>query len=458
MTTTNGLAARESTGTGVARERTGLRWENRVGSASSFPSRIVRARSVDDVVDAVRTAVANGEQVHAAGAGLAATGIAAAGGVLVDTGDLKGLVRVDDQQGTATFLAGTTVGEAIAELDRYGAMMIGAPGDHAATLGGAVSTGSHGYHPREASFSAQIRGLLLVTGEGSVLRVSPRHNMQYWPAAQLGMGALGVIAEVAVGFRRNAVLETSKKRRDIDRLVQDIPEARAKTDFYRVDWRPNTDQAMLTVGWLEDATPAVAAAKRARLEAAPAAEPKPRRRSRIRTRLAKFLPFLAPTIDRVSNFFDRTDNEGLRTPQQLLGDADHGLQVEYQFPVASAGRVVEAIKLLVHRNRLFAAANVRISLVAADEVWLSPAYARDVVAVCLQLPGGFDAANERAARDAENLFITLGGLPNWGGWHTLNGPEAAHVMPRYGDFAHIRTDLDPHGRTDNPAIKRLLQH
>ncbi|MGO1545355.1 MAG: FAD-binding protein [Gulosibacter sp.] len=454
MTTSSGLATKAAQSTDVSRERTGLRWENRAGTASSFPSRIVKVSTVNEIVAAVRQAALNGEQLHATGSGIATTGIAAACGVQIDTSQLRGMVRVDDKAGVATFLAGTTVDEAVAELEKYGATMVGAPGDGEATLGGAVSTGAHGYAPREASFSALIYGVTLVTTEGQVLTISERLNTQYLPAVRLSLGALGVIAEVTVRFRRNKALRVSRKRRDIERLIADIPEARAKTDFYRVDWRPHTDQAFLTVGWLEEDQPAIAAkTPPAELEA------KPRKRSRVRARLAKFLPFLAPTIDRVANLFDRGDSEGVRSKRQISGDADYGLQVEYQFPTKNARAVVAAIEQLVAQDKKkFAAANVRISLVAGDSVWLSPAYAQDVVAVCMQLPGNFTSDNEKALREAENLFIDLGGLPNWGGWHTLNGPEAAYVMPRYGDFGHIRTDLDPHGRTDNPALRRLLAH
>ncbi|WP_192497190.1 FAD-binding protein [Gulosibacter chungangensis] len=460
MSSTSGLATKDARGTGVSRERTGIRWENKVGSASSLPTRIVSVTTVDEVVDAVRHAAINGEQVHATGAGFAMTGIAAAPGVLIDTSELRGMVRVDDTLGTATFLAGTTVDEANAELRKYGAAMIGAPGDGKATLGGAVATGAHGYAPREASFSALIDGVTLVTGEGRLLKISERTNMHYLPAARLNLGALGVIAEVTVKFRRYAKLRINRKRRNIERLVSDILEARAKTDFYRVDWRPHGDQALLTVGWLEDEAEALEAAAYPAIaaQAEPRLQTKPRKRARFREKLAKFLPFLAPAIDRVSNLFDRTGAESVRQSTDVSGDADYGLQVEYQFPIAKARQVVAELGRLVSSGKAFAAANVRISLVAADGVWLSPAYGEDVVAVCLQLPGRFEEGAEQALRQAENLFIDLGGLPNWGGWHTLNGAEAAYVMPRYGDFAHIRTDLDPHGRTDNSALSRLLKH
>lgn len=460
MTTTSGLATKGSRGTGVSRERTGIRWQNKSGSASSLPTRVVRVTTVDEVVEAVRHAAINGEHVHAAGAGYAITGIAAAPGVLIDTTGLRGMVRVDDREGTATFLAGTTVGEAIAELQGYGATMVGAPGDASATLGGAVSTGAHGYAPREASFSALVHGLTLVTGEGQLLHISERAHSHYFAAARLSLGALGVIAEVTVRFRRNTALRLSRKRRSIEKLIDDIPEARAKTDFYRVDWRPHTDQAILTVGWIETDSPALEAASKSALESGSAAaeSSKPRRRIRFRDRIAKILPFLAPAIDRVANIFERTGDEGVRMPGTVSGDADSGLQVEYQFPAVKARQVMSAVARLVANDTLFAAANVRISLVAADSVWLSPAYGEDVVAVCLQLPGRFDDENELALRSAENLFIDLGGLPNWGGWHTLNAAEAAYVMPRYSDFGHIRTDLDPHHRTDNAALRRLLKH
>ena len=431
------------------------------------PIRVERPTTVDEVVAAVSRAAREGAVIRAAGAGLSLTGLATGPAVVIDLTGLRGLIGVDTERRTATFLAGTTVDEAQRELERRGAALVGAPANGDATLAGALSTGAHGFAPREGSFSAAAVGAKLVTPNGALVPISERANAQLWPAARLSLGALGVIAEVTVRIRPAAPLSLSRKRRDIGRLLRDLPEARAKSDYYRVDWRPHTDEALLTVGWYEEAgtravrssaapvAPALPAAPGLPpVSALPAAEERPRarRRDRIRARLARALPFLAPVIDRVATRFEPT---GVSAPRAARLVAEPGAAapfVEYQFAQADAARAVDVVRELAARDRRLAAADARITLVAADEVWLSASYGRDVVAVRVQVP-----AAERAALElVEDAFLRAGGLPTWGGLHTITAAEAAHVMPRFGDFGGIRHDLDPYDRMHNAALGRVL--
>ena len=432
----------------VSRLRTGEVWQNRAGTVRAMPSQILTPTTPDEVVAAMRSALRLGASVRPVGAGYAVSGLAAAPDVLVDTSGLRGLVAVDEAADTATFLAGTTVEEAATILEGYDSSLIGAPGNGGATLAGALATGAHGYAPREQSFSANVVALTLVTPAGDVLPVSERHNAQFWGAARLNLGALGIVTDVTVRIRPYVELRTSRKRRSIDTLMGDLQEARAKVDFYRVDWRPRTDDAMLTVGWLEASTPAALPAR------SPERREVRRRGEGMRVRLARALPFLAPLIDRVATRLEPTGEFGVRAARDVVDAGPAVPYVEYQFPFAKAPLVVDALREYVAEARGLAQADVRITMVAGDDVWLSPAYGRDVVAVAVRVPG----ASQSTLLGLEDLFIWLGGLPSWGGFHTMTGPEAAYVMPRFTDFQHLRADLDPYGRMENSTLRRLGAH
>ncbi|NLT26791.1 MAG: hypothetical protein GXX90_09125, partial [Microbacteriaceae bacterium] len=231
------------------------------------------------------------------------------------------------------------------------------------------------------------------------------------------------------------------------------------TDHYRVDWRPATDEATLTVGWLEaPGTRAVHRTAAAELPAADAARPapaaRPRRRDRFRRGLARALPFLAPLLERDADRRDPTAEPGTRPVRLTDGTTTSGTApwVEYQFAQADAPLAVAVLRELAARDRRLAAADARLTLVAADDVWLSPSYGRDTVALLVRVP-----AVDRAALDPlEDAFLRAGGLPSWGGLHTITAAEAAHVMPRYGDFVGARHALDPYDRMRNATLRRVL--
>jgi FAD/FMN-containing dehydrogenase len=67
------------------------------------------------------------------------------------------------------------------------------------TIGGAVSTGTHGSSLRWGSISSQVRDLKVVLANGTVLELdSPAENPHLWKALGVAAGRLGVITEVTL--------------------------------------------------------------------------------------------------------------------------------------------------------------------------------------------------------------------------------------------------------------------
>ena len=79
------------------------------------------------------------------------------------------------------------------------------------TLAGATSTGTHGTGGVAASLSAQLAGLELVTGDGSVLRASRDENADVFAAARVGLGALGVLTSLTFQVEPLGVLEAHER-------------------------------------------------------------------------------------------------------------------------------------------------------------------------------------------------------------------------------------------------------
>lgn len=418
----------------------GLRWENVPRTARATPSRIETPGTVDGLLAVVRTAVAHGQQVRPVGSARSASTLAVAPDVLVDLRGLRGLVSVDPRRGTATFLAGTTLGEAAASLEAFDVELIAAPADAASTIGGAISVGAHGTAPRESSLSSQLTEVQLVTADGSLITCSPRQRAEAWDAVRLSLGALGIIATATLRIRPVTVLSTRRIRHSLDELVAQLPEARAKLDTYQLEWRPGSDEAVATIGWRSlRGGPALESPE-------PVESPRRRWRDRLRDRVVRALPFMAPVVDRVSTAIAGV--AGGATP----ADDARIPYLTYQFPLTRAGVVVAGLRDLFRSDRDLVGATVRATMVAGESAWMSAAYGRDVLAVTVSMP----RATAEAFSRIENRCLALGGLPEWSGFETVRGPELAFVMPRYSDFAHTVAAFDPDGRFRNPALERIL--
>jgi hypothetical protein len=285
-----------------------------------------------------------------------------------------------------------------------------------------------------------------------VLRVSASRNPHYWSAARLSLGALGIVTEVTVRVRRYQALRVKRVKADLRSMLRDLPEARSKVDYYVAAWRPGHDAVKLTLGWLEDASPAQVAARRGNLSSAlHAQDEKPSLFGRLRAGVRRLFGGGAERLDERREGSTGSLAEG----RDVAGANSSAVTMEYQFPLYKVDLVLQALHELAQRNRAFSGVQARLGMVARDDVWLSPAYGQDVVAVALDVSDA-SGRNLEALQQAEELFIYLGGLPNWAGWNTFTAGEAADVMPRYSDFLHIAHDLDPDGIFRNAAADRLV--
>lgn len=67
------------------------------------------------------------------------------------------------------------------------------------TIGGAVSTGTHGSSMRWGSLSSQVRGLKVILANGTLLELkNPEENPHLWRALGVMVGRLGIITELTM--------------------------------------------------------------------------------------------------------------------------------------------------------------------------------------------------------------------------------------------------------------------
>jgi xylitol oxidase len=130
------------------------------------------------------------------------------------------------------------------------------------------------------------------------------------------------------------------------------------------------------------------------------------------------------------------------------------LQSEYFVPRAHAVEALEALRRLgtdisnaLHMSEL--------RTVAADSLWLSPAYARDVLAIGFTWRDAPDLVSPLLPR-IEDLLLPLGGRPHWAKLFHADGATLARMQPRWDDFLRLRDAHDPGRKFGNPFLAVLL--
>jgi len=163
-------------------------WTNWSGLSVAHPVQQRTPHDAGDVAEAVLAARNDGLTVKMPGTGHSFTDIAVTDGIQLLPGSLRGVVGVDQDAMTVTALAGTPLHELNTALERLH-LSLHNMGDIAEqTIAGAISTGTHGTGGHRSSLSAQVVGLELVSGDGTLLRADATENPEVLDVARLGLG------------------------------------------------------------------------------------------------------------------------------------------------------------------------------------------------------------------------------------------------------------------------------
>lgn len=150
-----------------------------------------------------------------------------AGGMVVDTTSVTGVIDLDVQSGRVTVAAGTSIDDLMRWLVPLGWFVPVTPGTRQVTVGGAIASDIHGKnHHRVGSWCSAVEAITIVTPAGGRQRISPHDRPELFWATAGGMGLTGLMLDAT--FRLSPI-ETSYLSVDTDR-TPDLDTAMALMD------------------------------------------------------------------------------------------------------------------------------------------------------------------------------------------------------------------------------------
>ncbi|NYJ01066.1 FAD-linked oxidoreductase [Nocardioides thalensis] len=429
-------------------------WRSWSGLEAADGLELLRPRSAAEVAAEVRRVRAAGGTLKALGTGHSFTAIARPEGSAMLPHGMVGITSVDREAMTVTARAGTPLKVLNAQLEALG-LSLHNMGDIAEqTLAGATSTGTHGTGGRAAGLSAQLVGLELVDGTGTLLRATPDENPDVLDLARVGLGALGVITTVTFAveplFHLRATEEPMSWAEGLDRF----DELAASYDHVDMYWFPHTDRLLTKRNERVGTDPAVA-------------DPLPRWRAWLDDDLLSNTVFGAQTA--VLNHAPRVIPRANRLAARLFGprtytDVAHRVftterrvrfrEMEYAVPRAVGLDVLRECRRVIDRSGLTVSFPVEIRVAPADDVPLSTAYERDSLYLAFHTHHRTDHARYFAL--VEQVLKDAGGRPHWGKLHTRQADGLAELYPRFDDFLALRDRLDPDRVFTNAYLRRVL--
>ena len=411
---------------------------NWAGNVRFSTDRLHRPASVDELCALVAAA----PTVRALGTAHSFSDVADTDGVLVTVADLPRRVEVDRAAGTATVSAGLRWGDIAPQLHEAGVAMHTLGSLPHISVAGSCATGTHGSGNRATCLAGAVRALELVTASGELLTVG--RDDPHFAGHVVALGALGVVTAVTLDVEPTY---------DVAQWAFEGLPWTAVTDHFD-EVTGVADSVSLMTTWREDVVDAVWVKQRA--DAATSVPADLAWAGAVRATGARDAvtggpaPSLTDMTGTPGPWYERLPHFRLEfTPSS--GDE---LQTEYLLPRAGAVEALRAVAAL--RAQVVPVLQIsEIRTVAADELWLSPAYRQDSVAI--HFTWNPDPAGVLpVVREVERVLHPFGARPHWGKIATVPAERFPELYPRLGDFRALVARHDPEGAFRNAYLERTV--
>jgi len=428
---------------------------NWAGNVAFHPARSHHPASLDEL----QRIVAGAASVRVLGTGHSFNRIADTAGDLVVLDKMPAEVRIDPDRNTATVPAGMRLADLAARLHAEGFALTALPSLPHISLAGACATGTHGSGDRNQGLAALVRALRFVGPGGDVVELKrsdadsgtgpaagsdPAADTDF-NGAVVSLGALGVITQLTVDVVPTFdIAQSVYEGVPVAELIEHLDEvfAAAYSVSAFTGWRGDASV------WVKAKAPTSSSGDSD--TSAPtwlgghlahqAAHPIPGMSAENCT---EQLGVPGPWHERLPHF--RPDF----TPSS-------GAELQSEFFLSRA-RAAEGLTAVRDLGPLIAPV-VQISeirTIAADDLWLSPAYRRDSVAIHFTWIAD-RASVEPALAEVERALMPLGARPHWGKVF-LGGPAAAlATYERADDFRDLLERHDPEGKFGNDFVRGLF--
>jgi xylitol oxidase len=412
---------------------------NWAGNVEFHAARVHRPSTLEEL----RRIVAGAQSVRVLGTGHSFNRIADTPGDLILPHDLPGSVELDAAAGTATVAASMRLAEISARLHEAGYALANLPSLPHISLAGACATGTHGSGDTNRNLAAFVRAVQLVDASGDVVELA-RGVDEDFAGVPVGLGALGVVTQMTVDVEPTFdVAQFVYEDVAVDEVIARHAEVYASG--YSVstftDWAD--ERAKVWLKLRADAEGAFTPPGRTWLGgslARHAVHPVPGMPAENCT---EQLGVPGPWHERLPHF-----------RPEFTPSSGEEIQSEFFVTRAAAGAAFEAMRGLGKQiSPVLQVSEIRS--IAADDLWLSPAYGRDSFAL------HFTWIADRAAvtpvlAAIEDALLPLGARPHWGKFF-VSGPAAAlATYDRAADFRRLLERRDPGGKFRNEYIERLF--
>lgn len=353
------------------------------------------------------------------------------------------ILSLDEAALTVTVQAGVQYAELGAYLHGRGYALANLASLPHLSVVGACSTGTHGSGLHQQGLASAVTALELMTATGERQTFSQAADPEQFSGMVVSLGALGVVTRMT--------LRIEPTYQVLQEVYEQVPVAEVLTRFEEV--MGQADSVSLFTTWQHDRFDTLWLKRRVNdnLPALPA-------RLFGGTRAGReHHPVWSAAAESCTVQGSIAGPWHERWPHFRAGhtpSSGEEIQSEYLLPLEHASAALTALFTLGDRLApLLFVSEVRT--VAADKLWLSPAYRQDSVALHFTWRRD-ESAVRSVLTEVETALAPFGARPHWGKVFETSPGRLAAVVPRLPDFRRLAGSLDPAGKFRNAYLDRLV--
>lgn len=407
--------------------------------------------SLEAIQDIVLQAVAQQRTLRVVGSGHSWTPLVETNDWLISLDKFQGIEQVDTEQKTALVRAGTklkALGEALAA---HGLAMENLGDIDVQSIAGALNTGTHGTGKAFGTLATQIETITLVDGRGEVQTCSATQNAELFKAAQISLGALGIITHYTLRLVSAYKLHFQAQKATTEELFQNVAHYLStyrNFEFYyflhtntiQLKLANTTDAPIRNGGWWKKFNDLVVENGLFWLMS---------HAVRLMPRLAIPVSKLSAAAVPLGDYVDQSHR--IYATQRLV----RFYEMEYNLPVEHFKAAFQEVLACVEREKFKVHMPIECRWVKADDILISPASGRDSVYLAFHV---FKGMPYRAYFEAmEAIMRRFGGRPHYGKMNTLRYAEFQQIYPDWEKFVTIQKQQDPQGIFLNNYLRRIFQ-
>ena len=397
-----------------------------------------------ETVEQIQELVARSDKLKALGTRHSFNDIADSPGDLVSLEHLNQVVGLDRTHHTVTVEAGVRYGQLAAWLHAEGYALHNLASLPHISVAGACGTGTHGSGDKHGNLATAVSAVAIVTASGELIQVTREKDGEQFRGAVVGLGGLGVVTKLTLGISpafemRQDVYENlplAELEAHLDELFSSVYSVSLFTDWQNASFNQVWLKRLVSDNATINANPQLFGATLASKNLHPIS-------NLSAENCTEQMGVQGPWYERLPHFrMDFTPSSG------------EELQSEYLVPRQHAFEALQGIDQL--RDSIAPLLQIsEIRSIAADDLWISPCFGRDCIAIHFTWKKDWEGVRNLLPRIEEQL-AKFDARPHWAKLFTMSAARLQSLYEKLPDFRQLLQRYDPKGKFRNAFLDKYI--